>query len=42
MGEAGRAYAVANLDRTKLARRMEEVLLRLVEANGRRAEPARS
>jgi glycosyltransferase involved in cell wall biosynthesis len=40
MGRAGRAYAVEHLDRTKLARRMEEVLLRLVEANRRPAEPS--
>ena len=37
MGKAGRAFAVENLDRTKLARRTEEVLLRLVEANRRGA-----
>jgi glycosyltransferase involved in cell wall biosynthesis len=39
MGKAGRAFAVENLDRTKLARRLEKVLLRLTAANRR---PART
>jgi colanic acid biosynthesis glycosyl transferase WcaI len=41
MGSAGRAYAVEHLDRTKLARRLEEVLLRLVAASGRSTGRAR-
>lgn len=37
MGRKGRAFAVQHLDRSKLAKRLEEVLMSLVESTGRSA-----
>lgn len=37
MGEMGRAFAVEHLDRTRLGRRLEEVLMNLVGSTGRPA-----